>query len=306
MIAWFNLIKSERPSIINRVPGLRSGIIGLILTVGLCPVTGGERVEWFPRGNYFQPILLDPATPQLGSSVYSRIEKGVIMREAYIPVNMGTSLIVVRKPFSETDGLEAGFEFAIHSQFIIGPVRNMIMGGLQNTDYRISGITHYKKGKYVLRAKLFHQSSHLGDDHIIRNGITTATSNIQNYEEVSLMVSTVRNNLRYYFSGGYNISIYTVRERIMVQGGFSFVQPLGTSGIIGMVGGCDLKIYQQNSFSPNWKTGLGFEIRQDGSSILTVLVEYYNGHLPYSTLEPDKVQLLGMGFYFNPRWTGQN
>lgn len=258
------------------------------------------RVEFFPDGSYFKPILLDPATPQLGSSINSYIVKRIMKKRAYIPVLIGTSKIILRIPYESNRGFEAGFEYGVYSQFIIGPVRNMIMGGLENADYRISAISHYMAGPNIYRVKLFHQSSHLGDDHIIRNEITTATSNIQNYEELSIMYIRNREAWRYYISGGYNISIYTVRGRVLVQGGADFSLPLGKTGEFGITGGCDLKIYQQNNFSPNWKLGFGLEIGRKRSNTLRLLFEYYNGHLPYSTLEPFKVQMMGVGFYFSP------
>jgi len=280
-------------------------LILIMLLSGNLSFSENSKIELFPKGNYFNPILLDPATPQLSSSVYAYVQNGIIRRKAYIPVNIGASKIILRREKNKDVGFEAGVEFAIHSQFIIGPVRNSTMGGLQNADYRISGIGHYKNGRNVYRIKVFHQSSHLGDDHIIRNEITTPTSNIQNYEEISLMMSRYTGNIRYYISGGYNFSFYTIRKRILLHGGTYYSRPVNIKNGIGLIGGFDLKIYEQNNFTPNWKVGIGIEIGQNKTNSIKMLLEYYNGNLPYSTLEPEKVQLFGMGFYFNPPVPGK-
>ena len=108
--------------------------------------------------------------------------------------------------------------------------------------------------------------------------------------------------MRYYLSGGYNIGYYTIRGRVLFQGGFDFVKTINNSKWVNLTGGLDLKIYEQNNYTPNWRMGFGIEIGRGRSNALKIMVEYYNGHLAYSTMEPEKVQLIGVGMYITPDW----
>ncbi len=64
-----------------------------------------------------------------------------------------------RYGLNEERGFELGVEFGLHSQFTIVDVGEAYMGGLQNTDYRIGLIFHYKNIRSVYRVSFFHQSS---------------------------------------------------------------------------------------------------------------------------------------------------
>ena len=85
----------------------------------------------------------------------------------------------------------------------------------------------------------------------------------------------------------------------MLQGGYFLNKPIGHLMNITWVHGTHVKIFEENEYRPNVKTALGIEVQFDPDNPVKFLVEYYNGHLPYSTLEYQLVQLLGVGVYFN-------
>jgi len=254
-------------------------------------------VSFLPDKPYFTPTILDPATCQLnGSMVAARSENGFENR-AYSMVNLGASKIILRWENPKLNGVEIGTEFAIHSMFNISDVGSNYLGGLQNTDYRIAGIAHFKHGHFVHRLSLFHQSSHLGDDYIIRNEKYEQTSRVLNYEQLDYTLSKQAAGLRSYGLIGYNISPNTVRDRFMVQGGYWYSKPLWQNSTVKVVQGLDIKIYEQNSFRPNLKLGLGIQMGINAQNPVYILFEYYNGHMPYSVLEYKIVEFIGLGIY---------
>ncbi|MCK4579517.1 MAG: hypothetical protein KAU50_12065 [Candidatus Marinimicrobia bacterium] len=68
-----------------------------------------------------------------------------------------------------------------------------------------------------------------------------------------------------------------------------------------MLKGCFHSNGDQISNKPNIKLVLDLEVSRSRANPLRIILEYYNGHLPYSTLEHQQVRLIGMGLYFNTR-----
>ncbi|MCF7802368.1 MAG: DUF1207 domain-containing protein [Candidatus Marinimicrobia bacterium] len=259
--------------------------------------------NFFPEDSWFKPPLLDPASAQSSASLLRFQATDEPTPKVYSPVNLGFQKILIRRNLNAQNGWEAGVEFGIHTQFSIISTPTAPMGGLDNTDYLIAGIWHYKHGRTVERLQLFHQSSHLGDDYLIRNQIVEPNNRSQNYEQLSYLRAHTEKSSRWYYGLGVNISPNTVRERILVQGGMEIVQSMGGNiRAIQLVAGVNVKLYGEHDYYPNLKTGAGVRFSRDKRSRLTLLVEYYRGHLPYSTLAYQKVSWLGLGAYLQPRF----
>ncbi|MCF7798263.1 MAG: DUF1207 domain-containing protein [Candidatus Marinimicrobia bacterium] len=276
-------------------------LLGVFLT---CQLLGApNQITFFPRDSWFKPPLLDPAAAQSSASLLRFQATDDPTPKVYSPVNLGFQKILIRKQTGFHKGWEAGVEFGIHTQFSIISTPTAPMGGLDNTDYLIAGIWHYKHGRTVERVQLFHQSSHLGDDYLIRNQIVEPNNRSQNYEQLSYLRAHTGKSTRWYYGLGVNISPNTVRERIVVQGGMEIVQPMGENNrAIQLLAGVNVKLYGEHDYYPNLKTGAGVRFSRDKRSGLTLLVEYYHGHLPYSTLAYQKVSWLGLGAYLQPRF----
>ncbi len=282
-----------------RQPMKTAIVIGLLSSALLFPLSGKNQFTFLPKGSYFKTIILDPSASQLSGSLLAYHSDGNLKQKVYAPINLGIRKMYFRWEQDRDNGFELGLEFAIHSQYTIIDVGSNYLGGFQNADYRIAGVAHFLRLPHVYRLTIFHQSSHLGDDYIIRNQIVRPTSNVLNYEQIDFMRSTEIGNSRYYLGLGVNFSPNTVRERLMAQGGVFYNRPLRNNQELGLISGVDIKIFQQNDFIPNAKIGVGLEFGRSKDKPLRLMLEYYNGHLPYSTLEYQKVQLFGAGFYFD-------
>ncbi|MEE8335768.1 MAG: DUF1207 domain-containing protein [Candidatus Neomarinimicrobiota bacterium] len=274
----------------------------LIILWGLFiwPVMAGNyNFTILPSGSYFETIILDPSASQVNASLLAYQFKGRIDRKMHTSINLGITRMLLRWELEKNRGFELGFEYGIHSQFSVEDAGANFLGGLQNSDYRITGVAHYKNKVHTYRMTLFHQSSHLGDDYIIRNDITRPTSNVLNYEQLDFLLSTTKNNFRYYYGLGFNISPNTIRKRLSLQLGYFFNKGLKINKNMGYFYGIDVKTFEQNDFRPGLKIGLGFEIGRNNHNPLRILMEYYKGHLPYSTLEYKQLQSFGIGLYLN-------
>ncbi len=265
-----------------------------------------NKRQFLPTKSYFEPILLDPTTNQLGLSVlgYSSGQRG-IWEKFYIPLMLGVNKPVLRWEKDANHGSEIGFDYLIMTQYDIERVKrdNMEqaapMGTQLNSDYRISGWYTKRSGTSTYRVRLFHQSSHLGDDFVIRNGITVRGSNPMNYEQIDITRSVQNGYHRYYYGFGYAITPHAERKRMAFQIGYFSSRSTTRSPNNKFIYGADMKIMEQNGYRPSIKLGIGYELGESHRNPPRIILEYFNGNLPYSRYESTVVELLGIGLYMN-------
>ena len=150
----------------------------LLIFIGSISLFSQEpKLEWLPSGSYFEVLLFDPTSAQTSASLLVYELAGSSEEKVYSPINIGVRKMIGRYELNNNRGFELGLEFGMHSQFTIVDVGEAYMGGLQNTDYRIAAIFHYKKDSSTYRISLFHQSSHLGDDYMLRTEYFQPNSN---------------------------------------------------------------------------------------------------------------------------------
>ncbi len=262
-----------------------------------------SRFSFLKRGSYFEQIILDPTESQTSAGLLKIWRSGTQYDGVYIPVNIGIQQSILRYDFHEGSGLELSFAGAIFTQFTIRKMEgNTYLGEMENADYKISILLNYKIRKLSFRFRVFHTSSHLADDYILRNNITEPNPGTLNYEQLDLTGSCQLNKFRLYGGFGYVITPNAVREPFSIQTGFLYRKALNSKGNFRFIAGTDIKIFQQNDYTPNLRTGLGFEFGKAESTHAGIIFEYYNGHLPYSVLEYEKVIWIGATiFLLRPR-----
>lgn len=252
---------------------------------------------------YFMPIILDP-TACITSSGMMRLQETEYMNQGiYIPVNIGIQQSIFRWQKSDVLGIEFGFGAAAFTQFTIKEVENnTYLGEIENTDFKASGFINLLFNKWSARLRLFHISSHLADDYILRNHIDTPNPGTVNYEQLDLTTSYQFKNLRPYLGIGMVVTPNAVRERFSLQTGLYYRKKAGDNKGVRLAGGIDVKIFEQNNYRPNIKSAFGVELGSTEKIHLGLFLEYYNGHLPYSILEYKIVQWVGISAYLIPAW----
>ena len=277
----------------------------LLLAAG-STLYANDKIQFIPARSYFETILLDPTSNQLGLSVlgYSGGQRG-IWEKINIPIFMGVNKPVLRWGQSDRHGQEVGFDFLIMTQYDIERVerdnmeQSAPLGTQLNSDYRISGWYNIRSGASTYRIRLFHQSSHLGDDFVIRNGILGRDSNPMNYEQLDITRSVQHGYHRHYYGVGYTVTPHAQRKRLAFQLGYFFSRPTARFPDSKFIYGADVKIMEQHGYRPSIKLGIGYELGKSHRNPPRLILEYYNGNLPYSRYESTAVQLLGIGLYIN-------
>jgi hypothetical protein len=119
------------------------------------------EAEAFPTGDLFWPLLADPKQPQFFIS-FIRFKS---FNERYTMASVGFGeTFGISKFFDnrEGNGLQLSVEGGLFAQFNMDtPSLNLI-----NADYIIGIPVTYRLGDNSLRLRIYHQSSHLGDEYL--------------------------------------------------------------------------------------------------------------------------------------------
>lgn len=261
-----------------------------------------KKISLLAEGFYFDPLVYDPTESLSSAGIYNLWENNEDVTGIYVPVNLALHLSLIRYKIDSTQGLEFGFQAAAFTQFEIKQVEDGVyLGGMVNVDYRATGFINYRKNKFSLRFRLFHISSHLADDYIFRNNITEPTPNTLNYEQVDLTAAYEFGAFRPYLGFGYIFTPNSIRERWSFELGAEFRQPNREDKFAKIVAGGDVKFFEENQYSPGFRFGAGVELGQSHKTHVAFLLDFYNGHLPYSTLEYRQVTWFGVSSIVIPK-----
>ncbi|CCH56788.1 hypothetical protein BN8_06173 [Fibrisoma limi BUZ 3] len=257
--------------------------------------------EFLPKGHLFEPILLDPLEAQAFISVLPGYwMDGNRYKGSIVPFEFGFIKPIYRRTLAPDRANEWVLDVASYTQFEVyyDTDKNRQRRQLVNNDYKLSFIYNLLRGKNTWRFRLYHLSSHLGDDFIIRNRITTYTTNPVNYELLDATYSrTSTSGWRTYGGIGFVLRKSSERKLLSAQIGTYYRKPATQSPRL--VGGVDVKFWQQTDFRPGIHAGLGLEVGRPASGI-TFLLEGYSGFRPYSQYEDQQTTWLGIGMYMNP------
>lgn len=264
------------------------------------PTVVRARREFLPKGHLFEPILLDPLEAQTyGSVLPGYWTEGKKYAGSIIPFAFGFAKPFYRRTTEAGRAGEWVLDLASFTQFEAyhddkaGKARRQIM----NNDYKISIIYNLRRGDNTYRFRVYHLSSHLGDDYIYRNQLTAPSPNSVNYELLDVTYSRTVNNWRLYGGGGVVLRKTDERKPLSAQLGVFYKKP--STQAARLVGGIDVKFWQQTDFRPGIHGGVGIELGRSQNN-LTFLVEGYSGFRPYSQFEDQQTAWIGVGLYLNP------
>lgn len=251
-----------------------------------------DEVEWFPEKSIFPFIEYDLLEVKPYAGIFSLSSENVEFSGVYIPVNIG-----FRKSFIGWNMFNMKLDFssglASYTQFeIIRFDENTLRGGLINTDFKISGILSATRNSHKFRLQIFHISSHLGDDYIIRNQKFETNDKSVNYEQIDLTYLYSFEYSDIYIGIGEVISKNAYRKRFMGELGYQLSIPINQK--LDFAFGGDVKLYEENDFIPDVHSALGISLKQQSHIHLNFSLDMYCGKLPYSTLNFGSVYWFGL------------
>ncbi|MDO9110607.1 MAG: DUF1207 domain-containing protein, partial [Desulfatirhabdiaceae bacterium] len=165
-----------------------------------------------------------------------------------------------------------------------------------NADYTIGIPVTYRYGDNSLRFRLYHQSSHLGDELLLSANHPERVN--LSYESTELIYSREWREWRVYGGGEYLIHKEpSDLKPTIAHWGLEYygIKPLLWNGRL--VAGVDMKSMEENDWAVDTsiKAGLEFGHPNPGQRRLRLMAEWYSGYDPHGQFYNNKVDYFGLG-----------
>ena len=253
-----------------------------------------------PRGDLFCSLIADPKDMHSFATFLWGQSDALDTRIGAVGIADEFGLVRIGAP---DRGIQLSLAGGVFSQFDLdSPSFDLL-----NADYLIGLPLTFRYGGFSGRARVYHQSSHLGDEFLLRED-EPERENIS-FESVELIFSQEFGALRPYAGGEYlfNREPETL-EQTLVHGGVEFRQPtpvlrLGSLGDARLIAGVDVKSSEEQEWSPALSLRAGFEVGRGQMTELperrwALLFEAYDGPSPYGQFYREDISYIGVGFHF--------
>lgn len=265
------------------------------------PASEGRGYVPLPRGDVFCPLLADPKATrsfvvyQRGSATDFAADIGA--------VGIADQFGFFRVAGSRTgDGVQLGVAGAVFAQFDLGAPSYDLL----NADYLIGLPLTLRSGAFSARVRVYHQSSHLGDEFLLRPD-PPERENLS-FEAAELLLSQDAGAVRVYVGGEHYFrrTPASLPEQLL-HGGVE-LRPraelrAGRVAAARLVAAVDVKAVRDTAWTTGVNVRAGIEVGRPRDGDLpgrrwSLLAEFYDGPSPYGQFHRNHVRLTGLGFHF--------
>ncbi len=281
--------------------------------IGVASVTIGdarpnEGFVWFPEENLFRPLIAGPRWPHFFASYHNYSNTAEL--DSVASVGFGETFSIAGGDI--LDGRwQAGAQFGVFAIFDMDSDSHDLI----NADYRVGIPIIYRREQFAALARVYHQSSHLGDEYLLRGKDVLESRENLSYEAVNMLLSyDLSNHLRLYGGGEYifhqSFDEDTSREDLepwSLQFGGDYVgDPLSWSwwgSDVRFVAGIDLRSMEEADWDLDVSLRLGLDFsgqgRPDDDRSVRLLFEYFDGHSPNGQFYDQEIEYVGFGIHLN-------
>lgn len=259
------------------------------------PVKSDYELGLLPAGNLFDALIADPRWPHFSAGYQYYAGDREVGSVGVVSFGETIAFYRDRGPFG---GLwEIGFQGGIFSIFdLSAPSADLV-----NTDF-IGGLqAAYQVNNLATSFQIFHQSSHLGDEFLLRNPIDRVNLS---FEGIDLKLSyRLVDWLRLYGGGTYLFHRDpSDLKSWSTQGGVELQTPWRFWGdSTRLVTGLDLQNREENRWSTEISVRSGFQFERPQSFMrkIRLLLEYYKGHSPNGQFFNRRIEYFGTALHLD-------
>jgi uncharacterized protein DUF1207 len=255
----------------------------------------------FPQDQIFCPLLADPKEPRSFVSwlrgTFRSLDDPTGADTTIGSVGIGDSFGLVRWNGGDGgDGLQLDVVGSIFAQFDLGAPSNDLI----NADYIIGLPLTFRTNGFSIRTKVYHQSSHLGDEYLLRSE-DIERKNLS-FESFEFLASQEISALRVYGGGDwvFHREPESVASKVL-HAGAEVRSPRGGAQF---VAGLDLKSSEVHDWSIATSGRIGVQFTRSGpgdhpARLVTLMLEIYEGPSPYGQFFQDDISYVGVGLHFS-------
>jgi hypothetical protein len=257
--------------------------------------TKPEGGEFLPSGRLFDPLIADPRTAHFSVAYQHYLDDDELSNVA--AVSLGTTVGLYENDFIGAGRWAVGVQGAVFAIFDMDAPSD----DLVNADYWLGFPLSYRVKSFSASARLFHQSSHLGDEFLLR----TRTNRINvSYEGVDLRLSQefFKQVVRIYAGGGYllhrdppDIKELSAQAGLELRSPHSFFHKH-----LKPVGGFDAQAREESDWEVDYsgRVGIQFDSEKLRDRQLQLMFEYYKGRSPNGQFFAREIEYWGVGIHF--------
>jgi hypothetical protein len=270
-----------------------------------------SKTELFPENDVFRPLWADPKQPQFFAAWQStQIRSNIANVNAPSHITLGTvgfgeNFGLVGKR-NGCNGWQVGLLPGVFAQF------NLDSGStdLINADYVLGIPVSFRSGLFSTRVRLFHQSSHLGDEFLLNNpGIKRVNLSFEVLEAI-LSLDAPGGWGRAYAGGATALHVEPSGiARNSAHWGFELRGPTVEAPLLAKplpstrltpVFGADFQAFEELNWTINTNVLGGVEWSKAGADRrFRLLANYYHGYSPYGQFFGTKLEMFGIGLYLS-------
>jgi hypothetical protein len=255
-----------------------------------------------PTGGVFCPLIADPKAVSSFLS-YQHTSEPFESTTRIAAVGIGDSFGIFRLGGTGNDnGVQLDLEGAIFAQFDLGTSSYDLI----NADYIVGLPLTLRGGPVSARVRVYHQSSHLGDEFLLRSK-HPARENLS-FEAAEAILSIDVSALRLYGGGEYlfrrdpqDLQETVAHAGAELRPGMPLIRFGNRIGVMRFVAAGDFKSSEEQDWKPSMSGRAGFELDRPGEPRTrrwSLLFEVYRGPVPYGQFFRNKIAYVGVGAHF--------
>jgi len=248
-----------------------------------------QDYEIFPTGQVFRALLADPEEPRVFASRLNVKRDAGNFDAVFLGVGYDFGLLRRRS-------VNPGYGWQLSVFGSIDSLFNLDLPGdaLVNTDYRIGLPLTWRNDALSMRARVLHQSSHLGDELILGGNAPRRID--LSFEAVDVLLAWERSGLRFY-GGATQIfsSSSSAYEGNILQAGVDYVSlPLFFGQRL--AAGLDVKWLEPADWRSgvSMKAGMMFGRQSLDQRGVSILLEAYEGFAPFGQFFVEDLRYRGV------------
>lgn len=251
---------------------------------------GDRRPQFLPSSKLFAPLIADPRWPRFALSAIWYLDDPELGLAG--EASFGVNLPLVRFPTASRGDFELGIAGGVFSVFDF----ESESFDLINSDFVGGLFGSYRFGDASATLRFYHQSSHLGDEYLLRDPVERVNLS---FEVLDLLLSyDIRPWLRAYGGGGLIVHREPSIDRGLLEVGTEIESPRAwLGGWLRPFAALDLQFREESDWKTDLSLAWGLELEHPRlrRTPVALVAEYYRGRSPNGQFYVRRIETIGIG-----------